>query len=298
MAPDDHPNTLGDVSRPERVLVIGAAGLVGRHLVRALGTRAVATFHRDPIEGALQLDVRDPSSVGDVVGRVRPAAVLLAAAQSHVEECERDPGAARRVNVQGAENVRRVTPKIPVVVFSSEYVFDGRAGLYAEDAPVAPINEYGRQKVELEAIARRGPHLVVRTSGVFGSEPRRKNFVQQLVDALRAGRPFTVASDQVITPTYAPALASAVIELLDTGAIGTFHVCGPRVVPRTEFAQMVAHAFGLPHDLIRARPTSELGLLAPRPQAAGLSDARLRRTTGRALMDPDASLAEMAREGA
>src|SRR5919204_254988 len=88
----------------------------------------------------------------------------------------------------------------------------------------APINEYGRQKVDLEDLAlATGRALVCRTSAVFGEDPKRKNFVYQLVDRLRAGETFTVPSDQVITPTYAPSLARAMVDLIRAGATGMYH---------------------------------------------------------------------------
>ena len=81
--------------------------------------------------------------------------------------------------------------------------------------------------------------------------------------------------------------------LLDRGASGIFHVGGPRIVARTEFARMIVAAFELPASLLRPVPTSALGLLAPRPHRAGLSDAKLRRTLGDGLLDPAEALTEM-----
>jgi dTDP-4-dehydrorhamnose reductase len=181
-------------------------------------------------------------------------------------------------------------------VFSSEYVFDGRRLAYREDDPVAPLNVYGQQKVELEEIARSSPrHLVLRVSGVFGEEPRRKNFVWQLVDRLRGGGTFDVPSDQLITPTDAVSLAGTLRELLDRGATGTFHAAGPTILARESFARMIARAFGLDEAGIRPRPTAELGLRATRPEKAGLTDAKLQTLLGHGLRRPEDALADLAR---
>ena len=279
----------------DRVLLIGAAGLVGRHVRAALADRdVVATFHNDPVEGGVPLDITDREAVRRIVARVQPGTVILAAADPYVEGCERDPEGTRRVNVDAAATVREAAADATLVVFSSEYVFDGRRLAYREDDLVAPLNEYGRQKVALEEIARSAPrHLVLRVSGVFGHEPRRKNFVWQLVDRLRAGGTFDVPSDQLITPTDAASLASALRELLDRDATGTFHAAGPEIMGREIFARMIARAFGLDETHIRPRPTAELGLQAERPAKAGLTDAKLQQLLGHGLRRPEEALTDL-----
>lgn len=270
---------------------------MGSHVASAFADdHVVATYHRTVPAGGIALDVSDAQATRALIQQVRPAVIVLAAADPWVERCERDPEATRLVNVAAALPIARAARDIGAafVVFSSEYVFDGSNGRYEEDDPVRPINEYGRQKVALETLAREAPrHLICRTSGVFGWEIRRKNFVLQLVDSVRAGREFVVASDQVITPTFAPDAARAVRALVDLDVTGVVHVAGPRTLQRPEFAALVCEAFGLDQDLIRTRATSELGLAAPRPLRAGLSDGRLRSLLGHALSDPRTALATM-----
>lgn len=282
----------GTASRP--VLVIGGGGLLGSHLRDAFrGPATTVTCHRAPVDGAVTLDLEDEQATRRLIAGVRPDAILVAAAEPHVERCEREPAATRRINVDAcravADEARRIGAML--VVFSSEYVFDGSKGVYDEDDVVRPINEYGRQKVELERIARSVPrHLVCRTSGVFGVEAAGKNFVYQLVRRARAGRRFRVPSDQLITPTSAPALASAVARLVALGVTGTVNVAGPRILARADFAAAVCRAFDLDTTLVDAVPTAELGLSAARPPRAGLSDAKLRGLLGEPLADPEDAL--------
>ena len=281
-----------------RVLLIGGAGLVGRHVRAALGDRdVVVTFHSDPIEGGIPLDITDAAAVRACIAKTAPDTIVFAAAQPYVEACESDPSGTWRVNVEAPAIARLAAPDANLVVFSSEYVFDGARGPYRETDPVAPINAYGLQKVALEELAASAPrHLVLRISGVFGEEAQRKNFVWQLVDRLRGGKTFDVPSDQVITPTDAATLATAVVELIDRGAAGTFHAAGPEIMGRVEFARLVARAFGLDDVLIVPRPTAELGLKAKRPAHAGLSDEKLRVAIGHGLRAPAAVLADLARD--
>ena len=280
-------------------LLIGADGLVGRHLAAA-GPAAdmVRTYRRDPPPDGVLLDITDIDAVRATMARVRPGVVLLAAADAWVERCEREPQATRRVNVEAPRRIAESIAETDAlfVVFSSEYVFEGTAGEYREDDERRPINEYGRQKAALEDIAlASGRGLVCRTSGVFGDDPKRKNFVCQLVDRLRAGDAFDVPSDQLVTPTYAPSLARAVVRLAERGRTGVFHVAGPHVMGRVDFAQLVADAFGLDGSLIRPLATRDLGLKAPRPERAGLRTDKLRQELGEDLTTPAEALRQLAR---
>lgn len=278
-------------------LIVGAGGLVGRYVHAALDRDIViATYHHSPEPGGVTLDITNHESVRSLVRDCRPGVIILAAADAYVERCEREPEATRQVNVDAARVVAKAALEVAalLVVFSSDYVFDGTTGEHTEENERHPINEYGRQKVALEDLAlATGRGLVCRTSGVFGPDPRRKNFVCQLVDHLRAGKPFDVPSDQLITPTYAPSLASAVVELANNGETGIVHTAGPRVMNRLDFARKVAQCYGLPPALLRPRATVALALAAPRPLRCGLNVEKLRRTLGHDLLEPGIALTDM-----
>ena len=279
-------------------LLIGADGLVGGHLNAALSvTDTVRTYRRDPPDGGVRLDITDADATRALIAEVRPSAIILAAADAFVERCERDPTTTRRVNVEAPRTIAEaaITTGAALVVFSSEYVFDGSAGAYHEDDVRAPINEYGRQKAELEDIAlATGRGLVCRTSAVFGDDPKRKNFVCQLVDRLRSGETFDVPSDQLVTPTYAPSLARAVVRLAERGQTGIYHVAGPEIMGRVDFARLVVSAFGLDASLLRPRRTEDLGLAAARPERAGLRTEKVGQYLGATLTAPREALREMA----
>ncbi|MEK6206425.1 MAG: SDR family oxidoreductase [Chloroflexota bacterium] len=282
---------------PRRFLVIGADGLVGRHVAGALPAADVLRTSRRGIAGEPTLDITDSDAVRRVIREARPDVIVLAAADAYVERCEREPAKTRRVNVDAARVVAASAKEREalLVVFSSEYVFDGAAGPYSEADERRPINEYGRQKVALEDIALdTGRALICRTSGVFGMDQKRRNFVHQLVERLRAGQTFDVPSDQLVTPTFAPALAGAVVELARSGSTGPYHVAGPQIMSRVDFAQAVAKAFGLDASLLRPRETRELSLAAPRPKRAGLDTRKVSAALGHPLTAPIDGLRELA----
>lgn len=279
-------------------LVIGASGQVGEHLLRALGTDGVGTYFENAVPGLEQLDARDERAVARLLRSVRPDVVYLPASEPNVDLCEREPEATASMNVGVAEAVSRAAAGIGtrLVFFSTDYVFDGAAGPYAEDDEPNPLSEYGRQKLAGERWALETPGaLVVRTAVVYGWERQGKNFVVRLIEADRRRAHWRVPVDQVGSPTYAPNLAAAVVELARAGAAGIYHVAGPQPASRYEFAVEATRVFHLDNVELEPVETSELGQDAMRPLSAALyvdkAQSRLGATT---LLPYPAGLREMA----
>lgn len=270
-----------------RHVVIGASGLVGRHILAAVadvGTDVVGTYYQCSVDGMSALDIRSSTSTEQLLKRLRPSVVFLPAAKADVDYCERHASESYAINVLGCRNVVAAANAVgaKLVYFSSDYVFDGQDGPYREDDPANPICEYGRQKLIAEqyvALHARD-YLIVRTTVVYGWESQGKNFVHRLLKTLKAGQILRAPVDQIGSPTYAPNLAQAVVELALSDARGVYHVVGPDRVDRYTFAQEIALAFGLLANLVRPVSTKELGQLAQRPLIAGMvmdkAAARLR----------------------
>ncbi len=258
-------------------LVIGASGQVGEHILHQAGLAghgALGTYHESERPGFTQLDIRDSGQVDRLIRQTRPAVVWLPAATTNVDYCETHPEETFATNVAGVYHVLEATHRAgaKLVYFSSDYVFDGHAGPYAENDVPRPLSEYGRQKLAAEhAVAvHASDALIVRTTVVYGWENGGKNFVVQLVQKLRRGERMRVPSDQVGSPTYAPDLARTVVALADSPSRGLFHLVGPDLVDRLVFARAAAEAFGLDPSLIEGVPTRELAQGAPRPLEAGM----------------------------
>lgn len=148
-----------------RVLITGACGFVGRHLVRRLraaGDEVVGTWWpeppADPPAGVelIDVDVEDAARVAEIVERVRPEAIVHLAALSHVGDSWRRPGSYYRVNVAGTENVVRAARGARVLIASSAEVYGAvpeEAQPIAEDRPLAPGTPYGVTKAAAERLA-------------------------------------------------------------------------------------------------------------------------------------------------
>lgn len=266
----------------QRAIIVGASGLVGHALLEAWGEGAVGTYRTRPRRGLVPLDASDPGAVRALVERVDPTVVFFPAGEPNVEWCERHPEEARELNLAPLLATLVAARGRLVVGYSTDYVFDGAAGPYDEDAPRGPLSVYGRIKAELEDRLIEAGGVVIRTTTVFGPEPEPpRNFVLRLVESLRRAESVRVPLDQISTPTYAPDLAAAAVRIAGAGD-GIWHVAGSDLISRAALATLAAEVFGLPAALIRAVSTRDLGQSATRPLRGGLRCDRYERWFGAA----------------
>lgn len=282
-------------------LVIGASGLVGRALMRALGAAGIeahGTYASHPVAGLLGLDLTDEAQVGDCLRRLRPATVYLTAALTHVDYCEDHPDEAFKINVEGPRAVASAARDIgaKLVFYSTEYVFDGMAGPYDEDAAPNPLSVYGQTKLAAERaiLEAAGDALILRTTVVFGWAPHSKNFAMQVHEKVRTREKMTIPMDQIGNPTLAEYLVEMSLTLAQRGICGTVNVVGKDWLARSEFALALVKLYGGSPDLVVAVPTDSLRQKAARPLRGGLRTEKLERLVGQKAMTLEDALDRLA----
>jgi dTDP-4-dehydrorhamnose reductase len=288
----------------QRVLVIGASGQVGRQLVAQLALRPealdVVTASRSDPDPARRFELAQPETVERLLLGTDPQYAILAAAATGVAWCEAHPDESYEINVLGtlaaAHAAQRVGATFTFV--STDYVFDGLRGPYGEGDPTSPMNIYGKHKLEAEAavVGVNQSNLIVRTCQVFGEDRRRVNFVVRTVDALRSGGVVEVADDLFGTPTFAPDLVRALIELTLRRARGIWHVAGDTFLSRYELAERAAQAFGCTTGTIVKVTADRIHDSVNRPRRAGLRNDRLAAAGFDWITPLDAALSALARK--
>lgn len=256
-----------------KAMIIGATGLLGKPLMREWKAgEKVGTGSRD-------LDIRDAARVRELIEKNGPDWVVLAAAYTDVDGCERNPELAFSVNRDGAINVAEAAKSVGarLVFLSSDYVFDGKktAPYEAEDLR-NPQSVYGRSKAEAELwlLDKMPDGCVVRTSWLFGSEG--KCFPDTILK-LAADRPaLDVVNDQRGCPTYSVDLARAIIGLCHADARGIVHATNAADCSWFEFAQEIVKSAGLSTE-VRPVSSQQMARPAPRPAYSVLSATSLRR---------------------
>jgi dTDP-4-dehydrorhamnose reductase len=250
-----------------RLLVTGAAGMLGRDVVAAAesaGHDVVALARRD-------LDIADAGAVRAAFDAARPDAVVNCAAWTDVDGAEADEDGATRINGAGAGNVAAAAPFI--VHVSSDYVFDGFATEpYVEADLTGPRSAYGRSKLAGEvAVAEAGDHAIVRSSWLFGTHG--KNFVATMLKLAEDRDSVNVVADQIGCPTFTGHLAPALVEIAERHATGVMHVAGGGHCSWHELAQATFEEAGTGTT---AQPviTAEFPRPAPRPAWSVLRSTR------------------------
>ena len=255
-----------------RILVTGAAGMLGRDVVAAAqnaGHDVIALARAD-------LDISDAAAAEHTIATARPDALINCAAWTDVDGAEADEAQASAVNGAGAGQVANAAAAAGALTIqvSSDYVFDGTTSKpIPEDAAVRPISAYGRSKLAGErAVARAGGRwMIVRSSWLFGAHG--PNFVATMLRLAGEREEIAVVEDQVGCPTYTGHLAAALVELAESSAEGIHHVAGAGAASWNALAREIFAQAGLGTRVLPSS-TAEQNRPAPRPAYSVLGVTR------------------------
>lgn len=247
------------------VVVTGAAGLIGRYVVRN-ATRWAPGWEVRGLSRT-DLDLTDQRAVEQAWQVLKPGAVIHCAALSRTKDCERDPPQARRINVEATEHLACRSEEIPFVFLSSGEVFDGQAGWYRESDDPNPVNVYGHTKLEAEQRVLQNPmHTVVRIVLTAGTSLNGdRSFVEDMRRAARSGKAMTLYGDEFRCPLPAGVIARAVWELVNREATGLYHLGGRERLSRWEIGQALFACYpALQGHFFEGSATGHTGASRPR----------------------------------
>jgi dTDP-4-dehydrorhamnose reductase len=262
----------------KKIVVFGSNGLLGQSLVNYFhkNYKVVAASHKKTnlniVDGVLYrpIDMINRAEMNGFLSKERPDIIINAAAFTDVDGSEKEKELCWNTNVRAVENIIDIAATFnPILVqISTDYVFDGRQGGYTELDSVNPVGNYARSKMAAEniVISSNLEHIIARTQVLYGSGNKVKlNFVTWVVSRLSNKNNINVVSDQIGNPTYIDDLSEGIFRLLQEEEYGLFHISGPQVINRFEFAKKIAEVFELDETLIDKIKTKDLKQAAPRP---------------------------------
>jgi len=244
-----------------KIAITGAAGLFGCGLVQFFSRSHDVT----PLTHA-DMDIIKVDEVRDVFKRIAPEVVVHPAGTPDLDRCESDPAQGFLLNFHGARNVMMAAQEVGAVVvyISTDAVFDGKKGTpYVETDPAIPPTVYGRTKLRAEQLVLTAPNnFAFRVSALFG--PGKTNFVQKVLENLRAGREVVVASDQLGSATYTLDAAQKIMEVVEARRPGLYHLSNQGACSRFDLAKRAAEIAGLDAGKVIGKPSAQMQRRAQR----------------------------------
>ena len=273
-----------------RLLITGASGLLGANLLLAAHAEhaVTAVSHRIHLRLAgatcVQADLTQPQTTPDLLRAARPDAVIHCAALTDVEVCEADPELAERLNAEVPARLAEACAQAGarLIHISTDAVFDGEKGDYAEDDAARPINVYGATKLRAEqAVLAALPSATVIRTNLFGwnAQPKQ-SLTEWFLHNLRRAEACTGFTDVQATPLAADDLADWILRLIASNVSGVLHVAGRESVSKFDLGCRVAEVFGLDARLIRPGSVDDAPLRARRPHRLDLNVGRAEQALG------------------
>ena len=253
-----------------KVLITGANGQLGKafqELLKEEGIEYIATTRRE-------IDITKLEQIREFVKKNEGIThIINCAAYNRVDEAEKDWKTAYLVNGLGARNLAIVANEIDaeLVHYSTDYVFSGEKGApYTIYDPPDPINKYGESKVlgERFVMSLSQKYYLIRTSWVFGEG---NNFIRKVIEWSKKSDVLRIVDDEVSSPTYAPDLAWATLQLIKAKAYGLYHITNSGYCSRYEWAEFILNEIGWNGKLERAKQ-KDFNLPAKRPMYSVLDN--------------------------
>ncbi len=215
------------------------------------------------------VDIRDPKSLEIVTDRILPDVIINTAVLGNIRQCEENPGLAEDTNHLGHRNVINLCNDrgIKLIFISTSSVFSGSKGNYGEEDVPHPTTIYGQTKLRGEEATREESHdwAIFRLTAIFGDYPGDKqDFIRKTIRDLGAGRSFGFW-DQVISPSFGPFVAKAIMRLVERDAKGIWHIAGNEQLTRIDIGRMIRER--LLDTIMNITPTGH-GRSAPRSRSS------------------------------
>lgn len=271
-------------------LILGASGYIGSHLfnrMRRDGFDVIGTYYKNKNAGLVNFDLENMEISGFLdglgAGNIKYL-VILAARNANIDDSKRFWKEVHYANVEKvAEVVDYCAQKDIIPIYAStDNVFSGEKGKYAEDDKREPLNCYGRIRYEVENHIMRSAkeYVILRMGKVFGVEANDGTFITDMVGAIGRGRGLSYAVDQVFTPLYVEDFIDALKGIITNGYSGIFHLASMKPSTRYELATDICNFFNFRKGDIVPCKINSLGLLDARPLRIDLDIAKYKAMTG------------------
>tara|TARA_Y100000588_G_C14255554_1_gene925265 strand:- start:977 stop:1870 length:894 start_codon:yes stop_codon:yes gene_type:complete len=285
------------------IVVTGASGLLGSNISRTIAlssSEIVGIYNNNFIESkdfeSIAIDLSDFTKTNELIRQLNPSHIIHCAALTDVDQCELEPQRAWSINADASKNLSMLADDVGCgfTYVSTDSVFDGNLGQYDEHDIPCPINNYARSKLagERMVIQAYSKALIIRTN-FFGTNHQiipSTGLANWVLTKLNARQAINGFRDVLFSPIFVEDLSELIINMIDVGVSGIYHVSGATQLSKYDFAVRLALKFGLPENLISPTSIDDSELAAPRPKNTTLSNNKIQEVLGKTMPELDAGL--------
>tara|TARA_B100000029_G_scaffold43584_1_gene40367 strand:+ start:9593 stop:10465 length:873 start_codon:yes stop_codon:yes gene_type:complete len=265
-----------------KFLVTGSSGLVGQQVSKDLSMsyEVVSCYNKaEPEYGEpVKMDLQNPDEISNVLTQTNPDVILHLGGMTDVELCEKEKTSAFKINSEATEIIAKESANLGsfLVYVSTDYVFDGNAGMYNENDEPNPLGFYAKSKLDGEKhVQKYSPkYCIARISTPFGIHQRKKSFPVWVIENLKQKKQINVLTDQITSPTYVPNLSKMLIEISNKKIDGILHVSGATNVSRFDMARMIADKLEYDQSLLNPITIDDMNWNAKRPRNSSLDTSK------------------------
>lgn len=269
-----------------KFVVTGGSGFLGYKIARHLckNNKVFASYNKNFIKDSninfFHMDITNEREIGKNISQINPMCVVHAGAIADVDYCERNKELAWEVNVVGTKNIINICEKIKarLIFISTDLVFDGSKKYYMENDNPNPINFYGKTKYEGEKLVRNSglSYAIIRLSLLYGwnRKNQKKNIATFILENLMNKRELKMPVDRFNTPILINDVPKFVEQLSFFPKSDLYHLAGPELVNRYQFASKVAEIFNLKQNLISPTERNNSQIIK-RQKYAGLDSKKI-----------------------
>lgn len=276
-----------------KIVITGSNGLLGQYLVKLFSENKkfeVYAFSKGKNRitksndfNYFNVNMTNKLRLDILIKKIKPHFIINGAAMTNVDACELRKRECLAINVEAVRNLASCCKKhnSHLIQISTDFIFDGKKGMYTEDDMPNPINYYGESKLKAEEILQKSTinFTILRTILVYGKVENmtRGNIVLWVKNELENNKGINVINDQYRMPTYAGDLAEACALVVQKNQNlesknqikAIYNISSSELLSIYEIANQIAETFELDKKLIKETTTKQLNQKAKRPPKTG-----------------------------
>jgi dTDP-4-dehydrorhamnose reductase len=270
-----------------KLLITGSNGLLGQKLVadciaQRIDFLAVSSGENRnpscPETKYASIDITDFKLVEKFIQENTFTHIIHTAAMTNVDACELNPDECYKVNHLASQHLFEIAKEknLHFTLLSTDFIFDGKTGNYAETDLPNPLSVYGNSKWLAEQVLINSDYThwaIARTIIVYGVgySLNKSNIFSWLMNELTQGKEVSLITDHFRAPTWAEDLAAGCMAIAKNDHTGIYHLCGPETLSVFDIGIRVARYLGVPETLVKAIDSNTLNQPAPRPPHTGFN---------------------------